>query len=873
MKKSLSILLSVILLLSCMLMAVPTAQAEKATEKRAIAIVFDNSGSMYMNKNLAWCRATYAMEVFASMLNEGDLLQIYPMNPIELGKGGTEYSMDKPLEITKAADASIIRSLYTPHNGGTPIKSIDTAAEGLKKVQGVKAENKYLIILTDGYRFLIEGEPEEESPEETKKLIEGRIQDYAGKGMKVMYLGMDTDGGVNACDPDVSESEYYVEKIAAQSSDILSSLTYMCNIIFGRDTLPENHVENGGKTIKLDVSTEKLIVFVQGTNIDNLKVTGDGIGKAGTPQQTKYAEDAATVEKFDKYGNILGYYEIVEDTDLQGMMVTYDGSTNGTFNIEYSGTASSVEVYYEPDVELAFIFTDAEGNPVDPNALYEGDYVVSFGMMDAKTGKLVESDLLGKPSYKGSYTLKGEKKTFEHTGFSGRIDIPLKMNDTFEADLEVEYLSGYRIYKSSKDFGWPEGGITVQPKPIDDTGFKIEITGGAGSYPLQQLEEGKPYKAVVYFENEPLPAEYYNNPDKLSFTCDDTNSNAKIQVTPKEGYYELKLLHKDPNAPQNTKCGESEAIIEVIYKPDGSEPATKRTKLKYTIEDDFATLGAELVIPEDYIVIKDMEETQAMTVKLTLNGAPLKPEEFDVVMKSLVVDCGGINYELTPDETNSAVKIKLLETKGIDEGNYLISVNAQYTDSIGRVAKTNAESLITLSTMPIGLKILIGLLILLAIIIAIWVITHIPVLPTKLHTTKKLSSMYYDNEEVEGASFLAEIKNKSLKVQSKYGGNTYSIAVDVVPGKDSYLYKKQKNRSAEAEVASIRKYGPGTVQEITIGSFKYVADEETGKLVPSVPKAKPFKITNGMTVKFSGIVKDAGLDKDFEVISKLNFKK
>ena len=894
MKKRLSVLLAVLLLLSCMLMAVPTAQAEKATEKRAIAIVFDNSGSMYMNENLAWCRATYAMEVFASMLNEGDILQIYPMSPIQLGKGGTEYSMDKPLQITKAADASIIRNLYTPHNWDTPIESIGAAAEGLKKVS---ADKKYLIIITDGAVFnetKVDSSGKEVTVvlKDTQGELDKRIQNYASDEMTVMYLGMDTvnsNGKVTAeaCDPSIPESEHYVEKIVAESSKVLSSLTEMCNLIFGRNTLPKKHIKNGGKTIKLDVSTKKLIVFVQGTNIEDLKVTGNGIGNiVGSPQQTKYAEDAAKVEVVDSAGNWNGeYYKIEEDTNLQGMMVTYDGSTAGNFDIKFEGTASSVEVYYEPDVEMMFKFTNAEtGEQVKPEELYEGEYELEYGMLDSKSGKFVEnSDLLGDIKYTGSYTVttvdeKGNEtpKTMtiapEPGTFKGSEKISLKMGQKFEAELEVDYLNGYIIRKTTKDFGWPEDGITVHPKPIDDKGFRIEITGGASSYPLQQLEAGAPYKAVVYFNDEPLPAEYYNNSDKLSFTCDDTSSNAKIQVTPKEGYYELKLLHKDSNAPQNTKCGESEAVVEVTYKPDGSEPATKRNKIKYTIEDDFATLGAELIVPQDYIVIKDMADTQAMTVKLTLNGAFLTPEEFKAVKVS--VDCGGINYELTPDEANSAYKIKILETDKISEGDYIISVNAQYTDSIGRVAKAETEYLVTLSSLPLWVKWAITLSILIILFIIIWTILHIRVLPTKAHTTKKLSFMTYDSEDVtRSANFLAEIKQGSAKFQTQFAGRKYGLTMDASPGKESYLYKGQKSRSAEISVASVRKFGPAKIQEAMIGSAKYVLDEDTGKLVPALPNMKPFLIKNGMMVKFSGSVQDAGVDKDFEVTSKINFKK
>ena len=74
-------------------------------------------------------------------------------------------------------------------------------------------------------------------------------------------------------------------------------------------------------------------------------------------QQTKYSTKGAAD------------YKSNQDTSLQGMIVTFEGCDAGSFDIVYSGTASSVEVYYEPDADLEFIFTDTEGNNVDLNAL------------------------------------------------------------------------------------------------------------------------------------------------------------------------------------------------------------------------------------------------------------------------------------------------------------------------------------------------------------------------------------------------------------------------------------------------------------------------------------------------------------------------
>lgn len=728
MKKIISLFLAVILLFTCVLVGTTTVNAAKTESSRGIAIVFDNSGSMYDAGDQAWCRATYAMEVFASMLNSGDTLQIYPMHPITVGD--KEFTMQNPLQITDAAQASTIREILTKDAGGTPIESIDCAIQGLQKLQ---TDKKYLVVLTDGGTFSKNGNGL--TKKRTKTELDKRIQAYASKTMTVMYLGI----GSEACIPNTKESEYFIKKQAVNTTDVLSTLTDMCNLIFGRDTLPKNRISN--KTMEFDISMKKLIVFVQGDNISDLKIkpkSGDSVGKLINSQQAKYSTKGAAD------------YKSVADTSLQGMITTYEDCAAGSYNIEYVGTATSVEVYYEPDADLDFVFTDSEGNNVDLNSLYEGEYKVSFGMKDAKTGKLISSDLLGKPHYEGSYTINGEKTNFTHDGQSGEVPIVLKMNDTFEADLTVTYLSGYTISKNSTDFGWPKGGVKVLAPPL-----------------------GK--------------------------------------------------------------------------------------------------FDAKLTVSQNYILIKELEQTPEFIVDLTIGGKKLTAEEFDAV--TVTVDCGGIAHTVTPKKEDSQYLIKLEPTNGIAEGSYRINVDAKYLDEAGRETQDTATAKVTLSNTPLWVKWTIGLFLLMLLILLLWIILHIKVLPKYMHTTKRISSMNFDGDDVtQSTNFFAETKKNSIRVQSKYGGKKFGISMDVKPGSESYLYKPQKRRSALVNASSVRKFGQASITEVMIGSTKFDVDDN-GKLKPALANQKPFLITNDTRVKYSGTIKDAGIDKDFEVVSKLNFKK
>lgn len=730
MKRLVRMILTITLLITNLLVMPPIVHASNDNNSsKAIAIVFDNSGSMYDLGDQAWCRATYAMEVFASMLNEGDILQIYPMHPIIIDD--KEYTMEAPFQITSASQAQSIRNIFTSNAGGTPIESIDNAISGL---QLIHADDKYMVVLTDGGTFSKNGYGL--SKERTKVELDKRITENAGEEMKIMYLGI----GSEACVPDTAQSEYFVKKQAVNTEDVLSTLTVMCNLIFGRDLLPRENVT--GNTIDFDISMNKLIVFVQGDNISDLKIKAEDENaniKLLSARQTKYSTNGA------------GDYKSVPDTSLQGMIVTYEDLSAGRYLVEYSGTASNAEIYYEPDADLEFIFTDSKGNNVDLNSLYEGEYKVSFGMKDAKTGNLISSNLLGNPHYEGSYSINGEKVNFTHDGYSGEVPIDLKMNDLFEANLTVTYLSGYTITKNSTDFGWPKGGVKVLVPPLGE--FKTE-----------------------------------------------------------------------------------------------------------------------LIIPQDYILIKDLEKSEAIIADLTIDGEKLSKEEFNAV--TLAVDFDGLNYKVIPKEEDSQYLIKLDSMEEVDEGDYSITIDAQYLDEADRQAQSTDSSIITLSNIPLWLKWAIGISLFLILAILLWIILHIRVLPKHVHTSKNLSSMNYDGDDVgKSANFLAEVKKKNAKIQAQFGGKKFGISMDVSPGKESYLYKPQKQRNAEVKVASVRKFGPAKIQEALIGSTKYVADETTGKLVPALPNQKPFMLTNGMTVRYSGTIQDAGIDKDFEVTSKLNFKK
>ncbi len=837
MKKIISIFFTVLLVFSCVFTAKPSVYAAKATQTRAIAIVFDNSGSMYLDNNKAWCQATYAMEVFASMLNEGDTLYIYPMHPIKIGD--KVYTMDAPYSLTNASQAAEIRSIFTPKARGTPIETIDKAAVGLK---AAKADKKYMIVLTDGDTFHMNDLNINAS--KTREELDARFKKYAGETMTVMYLGIGP-----AIMPDTPNSDYFLKNKAEDSKNVLSVLTDMCNRIFGRDTLPKNRIK--GKNINFDISMKKLIVFVQGKNVSNVKLTGGAQGQQISAATTKYGTKGS------------GDRGAVPDTSLQGMMVTYENFGAGDYTIEYDGDATSIEVYYEPDADLQFVFTDAKGKNVDPKELYEGKYKVSFGMKDAKTGELISSDLLGKPHYEGTYTINGKETPFTFDGAQSEVAVTLKMDDTFDANLTVTYLSGYTISKDSSDFGWPKGGITVNPKPAGD--FEIKISGGADSYSLTDLEKGEPFKAEIFYKDKKLTGA---DLEKVELTWDENTSNAKIEKEFAQDHYILRLKYKDSANPTKTACGKSKVFIHAKYAEPGSKETKAQATLVYEINDNSSPLELILEAPEDYIVISDLDKSKEIIAELKLNGAKLSEEDFEKITLTVESDIA-CDYKL--DAANSRYLIKLKSSEGIDEGDYPVKVKVEYKDNIGRTVNVEDSVEITLSNTPLWVKWVFWIGLILLILFIIWRIMRIRVLPKKGNIASKDSSITFAGKNVSSdATFDARISGGMLTVWAKYADTKVGVKAKVKPGRESYLSKPNKKRSADVVPSTVKAVGSETIRDAVFDySVIYELNKDNGKLERNPEDPKPFTIKNGSTIDFSGTM----LNKPFSATISLNFNK
>nr|MCR5688875.1 hypothetical protein [Clostridiales bacterium] len=713
MKRILCIFLMLVLLLGSV--TVQAGAAGKVQTNRDIAVVYDNSGSMFESGQLAWCRATYAMEVFAAMMNEGDTMRIYPMHPVKIDN--TTYDEAHPVTISGPKDAELVRRMYTPDAQGTPVQTIDAAHEGLKNASG----ERWLIVLTDGERFSDENDRELDHSA-TEQMLSERLSRY-NQDMNVLYLGI----GTGAAMPTVTENGQYQfdAEQASESGEVLSKLTSMCNMIFGRDTMPAS-----GSTLEFDVSMKKLIVFVQGKDISGVSVTdgsGKEIGQKTDEHGTHYSDLGAGGAN---HGNAV-------DENLQGMVVTYVSEYDrksdsgqkmpaGRYQLNYSGDASSITAYYEPDVDLVVQLVDEAGNVLQGvDDAYEGSYTLRYGLLDNQTGEMTESPLLGNTHYDVEYSVNGETFSASSNQKFDETSISLKANDTLNATITAEYLSGYRITKSGPDFGWPELGFHIIPMTVDVDKLDITITGGSDEYKLSRLEEDGVYHLTAVYDGEQLSGE---DVDRIQIMSN-TDGNIKVEAVRSGDGYDLCLRYNDD--PTHTDVGEFNMETSVVYTNSDGESGKKTAPTQhFKVVDDGYGLGVRIEQTQKFYQSSKLDEGEPMIIRLTKDGAPLTDEELSAVQ--LDIDADGLDFETEMMAGESAYSLRLKPTDSQPTGKHTVVCRASALNPLGEPIEGKDSAKVELQKYPNWLRWLVAGLIAALLLALILLFLNKKVLPKKV---------------------------------------------------------------------------------------------------------------------------------------------
>lgn len=578
------------------------AKSKSSTEsKKRIAMVMDNSGSMYEKGVKRWSQVKYAMEVFASMLNEGDELYIFPMHNATVGKnGGQTYNQNNPLLISKD-NLDDIHNIYSVGKngdlGGTPFSTVIAANKFLKDTKEAGNVENWLVILADG-EFTVPSKKRKNkyiydtarrnAPKETRKKDaekEAEIKKMASN-VNVEYLIFNDEKSKSGGQTDVKEGQYHRTYAADNSDSIIQSLITSCNNIFKRDYF-ENVTGDGngidGENLNFDVSMKKIFIMAQSKNA---KIKG--IGGETTKETKKFTTSDVDTSRECVDGKSARENGVETDNSLGGVMAVFkdvkvpDGNSAKVLadGINISDNKKCF-ITYEVDADMNIILTSTKtGDKVKlPNdSLPEGEYKVEIGIYDQQNGHRLD---------------KGKHKS----DLIGDFHIDKAEINVGGEDIDIQHMNGKSI--KIKGFG-AKGHIDVVGHygnkikyyvntMADDTKAKWKFTT-AKKVGLKLERKAKYYTLSGIEEGEGIIAHLSLNDENLS---DEALSDMEVQVKSDKvlGYetipmkgksaYRIKFRGKDDKG-RITEKGTHDLKVRAVQKSTSAKSKVKEETITIT---------------------------------------------------------------------------------------------------------------------------------------------------------------------------------------------------------------------------------------------------------------------------------------------------
>lgn len=475
------IVLSIVLLAGVGVLSQPEeAKAARGGKSRAIYVVFDNSGSMYKPGNMAWSQATYAMEVFASMMNfdNGDVMKVFPMHPVSVN-GNAGEDRTSSITVQSIDDIVQIHNMYTPVPEGTPYTQVNVASAELTALLDSKAvQEGWLVILTDG--IFDSDVPSAGLPEDLKQKAASRDNMY------VQFLGMGSE--IQNVPNGNEEVGLYAQK-AGDSAAVINELAIVSNRIFKRNEYPGY---KAGNPLKIDVPLSKLIVFAQGSNVEIKSLKNKEGGEV--KMESCYKVSCSST---DGAGQTSFVTQVpTKDTSLKGAVAVFaDPSSSiveGEYTLDIQG-ADSIQVYYEPNVQFGAELIK-NGEKVDDDTIEGGSYQIKIGFIDMLSGDFIKSsNLLGKPEY--TLTINGQEYGLGgNGGITQTVDVQAD-GEELKLTADVVYLNDY-IDRVEKTYKVCTLDMDVQaPKTVS----------------LKEIDKAEPLKITAQKNGKPLTEEQWEN--------------------------------------------------------------------------------------------------------------------------------------------------------------------------------------------------------------------------------------------------------------------------------------------------------------------------------------------------------------------------
>jgi len=457
---------------------------------KAIHIVYDDSASMIRDSNTyrdRWCQAKYALEVFAAMLEDRDIMQVYYMSDFDTSAGG---SVNASARVSISGSESAQSRVSKIHNtvtsaASTPFDPVFKAYEDLK---GSGEDEKWLVVLTDGEFNRLYGVSAENID------VNSFFSQFVSESdIKIMPLAIvDNASGIKA-DPDRG---IYLEH-AINDADILGKITSICNQIFNRNRLRFSNETR--REFSFDVPMAEILVFAQGDNVRVNGIKGDGTHTPNSVVEVKYSETATTDTNYD-------VTQIKVARELTGAVASFRDIPKGSYSLDIAG-AKTVEIYYKPDVNVD-IRLYQNGEEIQAQNFIEGDYQIRFGIVNEE-GEFFESSLFGKVDYEAAVT-------------NGEDSFSVKSGDNITLKRGAYTITALAHFL---DINTAENTITGRVL-AEATPLELSIEHPNGELTVTNLNETGAFVLKVKNDGNPLTEEQWLNMPLPTIAAD-----AKVDIT------------------------------------------------------------------------------------------------------------------------------------------------------------------------------------------------------------------------------------------------------------------------------------------------------------------------------------------------------
>lgn len=427
----------------------PATQPSAPTPSRHINLVLDDSGSMFASGGSGepdtlrtrWSVAKYSLEVFAAMLGERDLLNVYLMSDFAGRRRATPKvrltGLETPTErVRKIHDMQLV-------GGTTPFAPVQEAYNAIKSVDST---NKWLVVLTDG-TFDEEGGAEID--------VDKRLRGYT-KETPALSIDFIAFGDSAATIPDRPDERIYFES-AEDSAALMQKMTAISNRIFQRKII----TGVAPNSISPDVPLAELLVFAQGRDV---VIGGATIPGRDPVQPTSTADVSWTPNQDAAYGSRL--VPAKPDESLRGKLAAFTDLPAGPIVLDVE--APNVDLFYKPQVNFGIKLTEASsGQPVALDKIVGGEYRLEYGFMNDQC-EFFSSELL-EPVETDARIIRGDTVTEFASG-----DVVSFERGQVELVIQATYLDGY-----TAEARFP---LTVL-RPAQETAFEVEER----SFPVSRL--------------------------------------------------------------------------------------------------------------------------------------------------------------------------------------------------------------------------------------------------------------------------------------------------------------------------------------------------------------------------------------------------